>query len=139
MDAAEPLIDFRSGNPNPTWITKPYGPAAPWPAGRPATWVTKTYGPALGAPVRSPGATYMVPPPGAPSFSRLSVLPGDGDFGDRWAPTPGGARAPGLGGWWADQFEAAKRYAKEYPWLMGVMWVGGVLVALRVIDAVKER
>ncbi len=141
MDPNETLIDFRNGNQNPTWITKPYGPAQPWPANRPATWITKAYGPAIGAPVRSPGATYMIPPPGCPSFSNLSVVPGD-DFGYAWEPKYGGARPPGLGGfteWTKEQIEAAKRYAVKYPWLMGIMWVGGVLIAWRLIGALKDK
>lgn len=150
MPTGPTIFDFRAGPAQPFYITKPYGPAAPWPKDRPATYLNRVYGPALASPPVRPDATFLIPPVGAPAFSPLSVVPGQPGFGyvgnvDMGyaampnAPAAAGTpiRPDGMGGWFTDQIADAKRYADKYPALIGLFYAGAILVTLRLISVAK--
>lgn len=146
VPAGDRVFDFASGiNKDPFYITKTYGPAAPWPADRPATWITKPYGPAADAPLYRPDAAILIPPPGAPAFSRLSVTPSlyDGELrapGNLDAPYPGPPR-PGLGGdaaaWFGKMAEGTGEFLKKNPPAVYIALIGGILLAIRLTSALK--
>ena len=127
-DTGPEIIDFRCLNPDPVMITKPYGPAAPWPKDRPATWFTKPYGRADLSEPNLTNATLMISPKGAPMMSDRYV------FTDRADSTlPKGQ----LDGWWTDQWGDLKRYSVTHPWATVAIWGGIVLLGVRALGVLK--
>ena len=127
-DTGTEVIDFRCLNKDPFFITKPYGPAAPWPKDRPATWFTKPYGRADLSEPNLKNATLMISPKGAPMQSDRYVFTEHAD-----STLPKGQ----LDGWWTDQFADLKRYSTTHPWATVAIWGGIVLLGVRALGVLK--
>lgn len=127
-DSGTEIIDFRCLNPDPFFITKPYGPAAPWPADRPATWFTKPYGRADLSEPDLRNATLMISPKGAPMMSDRYVLTERSDLA---------LPKNQLDGWWTDQWGDLKRYSTTHPWATVAIWGGIVLLGVRALGVLK--
>ena len=124
------IIDFRCLNKDPVYVTKPYGPAAPWPKDRPATWITKPYGRADLSEPNLKNATLMISPKGAPMMSDRFVLTDHSDL-----TLPKGQ----LDGWWTEQWNDLKNFANKdkNQWVVVAIWGGIVLLGLRAMSVVK--